>query len=71
MTSLLAMLLKFQLNMGIMMGLTFSMAMRGFEAPELEFELQKLEAEEQLQILPAEEAKPAPAKPKKEEKEEK
>lgn len=59
MTTLLAMLLKFQLNMGIMMGLTFSMAMRGFEAPELEFN------------LPAEEAKPAPAKPKKEEKEEK
>jgi hypothetical protein len=68
MAALLAMLLKFQLNMGTMMGLTFSMAMRNaqdaqLEVERLELELQKLEA----QAIPAEKAQPAPAEPKKEE----
>lgn len=64
MLTLLTLLLKLQFSMTTIFALSFSMAMRNFEAEPGEFQLEvdRLDAQGELRVIPADE--PAPAQPK-------
>lgn len=63
MLTIITMLLKFQFSMTSMLALSFTMAMREIqaEAGDLRLEVEGLEAQGELRVIPADE--PAPAEP--------